>query len=233
MMTPFVLLALVTLGGIGLFLAMPGGRGAPGRAAPLLLAIAAALLIAALVRLTAGPRNAWLILLALVGAVGAVRMITHAQPVYSALYFILVAVSATGLLVLMDAGFLAAALLIIYGGAILVTYVFVIMLAQQSGGPRPYDRQAREPALGVFCGFLILSALASYITAGGAALPPPAPAGEAGIGSVANVGALLLTEYVVGVQLAGVLLLAAMVGAIAIARRKAALEEGRRHWEVG
>jgi NADH-quinone oxidoreductase subunit J len=217
---------------VGLYLAMPGGRLTRGRdiranlgwAALIVLAGAAAALIA-LVMPLAGEygHRVWFALLALVGLVGGLRVITHRKPVYSALYFILVIIAVAGMLILMQAEFLAFALLIIYAGAILVTYVFVIMLAQQSGGPAPYDQKAREPFVGVVTGFVMLAALTIRLTGGdGQALMAAAADSQEGLGSVVHVGTHLLTHYIVGVELAGVLLLAAMVGAIAIARRRVA-----------
>jgi NADH-quinone oxidoreductase subunit J len=104
-----------------------------------------------------------------------------------------------------------------------VTYVFVIMLAQQSGGPAPYDQRARGPFAGVVTGFILLATLITRLSIGdeevGRRLVGES---EQALGSVAAVGTHLLTQYVVGVELAGVLLLAAMVGAIAIARRRVA-----------
>jgi NADH-quinone oxidoreductase subunit J len=221
-MSNVLLITLLTLGGLGLYLAMPGGRLHLARAAWILLAGAAAALVALVLPLS-GERGqtVWFILLALIGLIGALRVITHRRPVYSALYFILVVVAVTGLLILMQAEFLAVALLIIYAGAILVTYVFVIMLAQQSGGPAPYDQRAREPFVGVVTGFILLATLTTRLARGDAdAGLPLTVAPESIAGTVANVGTHLLTKYIVGVELAGVLLLAAMVGAIAIARRR-------------
>jgi len=213
------LIFLLTLGGLGVYLAMPGGRASMARAGLILLAGGAAALLALLLPLaSAAEARVWFAALALIGLWGAVRVVTHSKPVYNALYFILVAVSVTGMLILLEATFLAFALLIIYAGAILVTYVFVIMLAQQSGGPSSYDRRAREPFLGVLTGFLLLAVLGARILASASGAPAPAEAGAA-VGTPAAAGMHLLTQYVVGVQLAGILLLAAMVGAIAIARR--------------
>jgi NADH-quinone oxidoreductase subunit J len=62
----------------------------------------------------------------------AVRVITHTQPVYSALWFVMVVLSSSGLFLILGAEFVAFGMVIIYGGAILVTYMFVIMLASQS-----------------------------------------------------------------------------------------------------
>lgn len=218
-MAAAALVLLLTLGGVGVFLAMPGGRRQVRIAALVLLLGAAAALLGILVPLTPpGGERVWFALLALIGLWGAVRVITHSKPVYSALYFILVVVSVAGLLVLMQANFLAVALVIIYGGAILVTYVFVIMLAQQSGGPAPYDRTAREPLVGVLAGFILLAAMSSRLLqaeGADAAVGADLPSGD-----VTPLGTLLLTQYWVGIQVAGLLLLAAMVGAIAVARRR-------------
>ncbi len=218
-----LLVTMLTLGGLGLYLALPGGRLQAGRSVLIVFAGAAAAMLALLLPRMAGERaEIWFAALALLAAWGAIRVITHSRPVYSALYFILVAIAVAGMLVLMQAEFLAAALLIIYAGAILVTYVFVIMLAQQAGGPAEYDRSAREPFLGVLSGLVLLTIVSARLLpsdGGGVALPVAMTADS--YGSVLNVGTQLLTDYVIAVQLAALLLLAAMVGAIAIARRKA------------
>lgn len=223
--TAVLLVMLLTLGGIGLYLAMPSGRLHVSRAALVLLAGAAGAVVALLAPLAVdGAGRGWFIVLAVLGLWAGLRVITHKRPVYSALYFILVILSVAGLLVMAQGEFLAAALVIIYAGAILVTYVFVIMLAQQEGGaPARYDTQAREPFLGCLTGFVLLAVLARLLFAPAQMLPPaPLPAETAAAaGTVANVGTQLLTHYVVGMELAGVLLLAAMVGAIAIAQRRA------------
>lgn len=216
---------MLACGAAGLYLALPGGRRNLRGLAFILLAIAAG----ALVGLTApvlagGAERGWFFALSVVGLIGAVRLITHARPVYSALYFILVIVAVTGLLVLLLAHFLAAALLIIYAGAILVTYLFVIMLAQRPE-PVPCDTQARAPFWGCIAAFALLAVITARLlpgAAGAAAADTP----EVLVGSTLEMGKLLLTDYVIAVELAGVLLLAALVGAIAVARRRGAPAEG-------
>jgi NADH-quinone oxidoreductase subunit J len=91
--------------------------------------------------------------------VSGVCMITQRNPVYTALWFALVILSTCGLFLLQSAPFLAAATIIVYAGAIIVTFLFVIMLAQQSG-LADYDRRAREPLLACIAGFVLLTALA-------------------------------------------------------------------------
>ncbi len=219
-MAPILLYVLLVLGAIGVLLALPGGRIRVAPAALIALAGLVGLLLLLFLPAAGGGQAGWMPALALLGLWGGVRVVTHGKPVYSALFFIVVVLSVAALLVLLEAEFLAAALVIIYAGAILVTYVFVIMLAQQAGSA-PYDRSAREPLLGVLAGFVILAAVSSRLLA-----PAPPDTTAASIsGGVGPVGTHLLTQYMVGVQVAALLLTAAMVGAIAIARRRAA-EEG-------
>ncbi|OYW22641.1 MAG: hypothetical protein B7Z55_04410, partial [Planctomycetales bacterium 12-60-4] len=85
-------------------------------------------------------------------------MITDRNPVYAALWFALVTLSTCGLFLLNSAPFLSAATIIVYAGAIVVTFVFVIMLAQQAGAAS-YDRRAFQPTLATIGGFLLLGSL--------------------------------------------------------------------------
>lgn len=85
-------------------------------------------------------------------------MIVQRQPVYSALWFAIVILNTCGLFLLQGGTFLAAATIIIYTGAIIVTFLFVMMLAQQVG-TADYDRRAREPFLATLAGFLLLGGL--------------------------------------------------------------------------
>jgi NADH-quinone oxidoreductase subunit J len=215
---------LLIFGAVGLFLAMPGGRVAVNRIGLLLLAAAGGTLISLIAQAAAGRVElGWFAGCALVGLFAAVRVITHRKPVYSALYFVLLILSVTGLMVLADAEFLAAALVIVYAGAILVTYVFVIMLAQQAR-PALYDTRAREPFWGCLAGFVLLAVITSRLFAAPEAPPTQVTEALGPSGTVQQLGTRLLTHYIVAIQLAGLLLLAAMVGAIAIARRRTTVD---------
>ena len=85
-------------------------------------------------------------------------MITGRNPARSALAFAMVVLSTCGLFLLLAAPFLMAATIIIYAGAIIVTFLFVIMLSQQAG-PSNADLRAREPALAAAAGFVLLATL--------------------------------------------------------------------------
>jgi NADH-quinone oxidoreductase subunit J len=85
-------------------------------------------------------------------------MITQQNPVHAALSFALVVLSTCGLFLLQSAPFLMAATIIIYAGAIVVTFLFVIMLAQQEGASNA-DQRSREPFLASLAGCVLMASL--------------------------------------------------------------------------
>lgn len=87
-----------------------------------------------------------------------VLMITARNPVYAALWFALATLSTCGLFLLQHAPFLAAATIIVYAGAVIVTFLFVIMLAQQSGAAG-YDQKSSQSLLATISAFVLLGAL--------------------------------------------------------------------------
>lgn len=93
-----------------------------------------------------------------VAVLSASLMITNRNPAYSALWFAIVTLAVCGLFLLQSAPFLASATVIVYAGAIIVIFLFVLMLAQQAGTTN-CDQQARDPGLAAFTGFVLLGAL--------------------------------------------------------------------------
>lgn len=179
-------------------------------------------------------------ILAIISIVSAVMMITSRNPVYSALWFALVLLANAGLYLLQKADFLAAATVIIYAGAIVVTFLFVIMLAQPSGTAQ-YDRHSREPLLSAATGLVLAAVLVGtlhystrYETAGRSQeatfRPRPETILAAATASqrepeiddarVAGLGKTLFLDHVVSIEVIGLLLLAAVVGAVLIAGHK-------------
>lgn len=207
------------------------GRASRPTPAVLLSALALGAIVLLLGRLPGDAGNKiYLLLLSLLTVFAAIRVVTHPRPVYSALYFGVVVLATAGLIVPAGAEFLAAALVIVYAGAILVTYVFVIMMAQQStpataGGlarASDYDRKAREPGAAVLAGFVLTATVGGVLAAHQWPTTTAATVGLATEGNTLAVGKVLFGEtgFAVSVQLAGVLLMVAMVGAIALARRR-------------
>ncbi|HWL11033.1 MAG TPA: NADH-quinone oxidoreductase subunit J [Planctomicrobium sp.] len=170
-------------------------------------------------------------------------MVTHHKPVYAALWFALATLSACGLLLMQSAPFLAAATIIVYAGAIVVTFVFVIMLAQQAGATT-YDQHSRRPGLAVIAAFVLVGAIMTVLhqtdvaaVAGEPAVADIAvdtapeeevtvfnslsrPCAGEELGTLHGLGRALFGDYLHFVELAGVLLMIASIGAIAIAPRR-------------
>ncbi len=222
----YLLYFLFALGAAGLYLAMPSAPRRSSRMAGLVLgvgAIVGGLMLLGMRLAGDSVTNLFFYLFAGVALFCAAKVVTHANPVYSAVYFVAVAVAVAGLALLQGAEFLAIALIIVYAGAILVTYAFVIMLAQQ---PRlsVYDTRAREPLAGVLVGFVMLAALAGQTAAPSnqpaLMIPADGVAVSAGEGNTVAVGESLMAEYVVVLQLAGLLLLIGMVGAVGLVRKR-------------
>lgn len=103
-----------------------------------------------------------------------VLMITARNPVYAALWFALATLATCGLFLLQSAPFLAAATIIVYAGAVIVTFLFVIMLAQQSGAAG-YDQKAGQSWIATVSAFILLGAVTWTLQT--KAIPIDAPAG--------------------------------------------------------
>jgi NADH-quinone oxidoreductase subunit J len=249
--SPVMILVLCVVAGVGTLLLLPSRREGVIRRIGGIILLAAGLIFAALLirhvrGLKMGGMSVYFWLFSVIAIVGAIRVITHPRPVYSALYFVLTVLASAGLFILLWAEFMAAALVIVYAGAILVTYVFVIMLASQSSpsddggeaGLADYDRVSREPLVACAVGFAMMGVLLFVIfeksaqapgTVASAALTAPtmAPPGGPAAWTVQGLGTYLFTNQLVNLELAGLILTISMVGAIVIARRRVVDVEDR------
>jgi NADH-quinone oxidoreductase subunit J len=253
MIAPALIFVLAATAAVGLILLLPGRLESPIPKIGGAVLIAVGIILAAVLGKSAAGVGAYFWIFSAIAVFCAVRVITHPRPVYSALYFVMTVMASAGLFVLMWAEFMAAALVIIYAGAILVTYVFVIMLASQAtpAGATPmheqmaeYDAMSREPIAASAVGFALLGILlfvifdksapiaikregASETAAQLAAttVPPtqaaaPTTQGFQPHGATQLLGHYLFTSQLVNLELAGLLLTVAMVGAIVIARKR-------------
>jgi NADH-quinone oxidoreductase subunit J len=164
------------------------------------------------------------IILAGVTVVSAAGAVTFRDPVYCALWFGLSLLGTAGLFLFNGAQFLAVATLIVYAGAILVTFLFVLMLAQPEG-KASYDRRSWEPMVAAATGAAIVGVLSmtvcqTFATNHLTTFPSPSPnvlaAGILAPRHVASLGNDLFGPYLAAVEVAGLLLFAALVGAAAI-----------------
>ena len=160
---------------------------------------------------------------AVVAVFGATMMIAQRNPVASVLYLILSLVAQAVLYVQLGALFLGAILIIVYAGAILVLFLFVIMLLNLRGRE---DLGDHPPMLSRFSkyllAFLFLAELVFVVRQSFIENFPTGVAGliPEGFGSVPMVATRLFREYLYPFELTGVLLLIAVVGAVVIAKRE-------------
>lgn len=188
--SPIILYAMIALGAVGVLLALPRAKASFALPGFLIGATAGGVVIAALgsKALADGGNlpNMYFYVFGFIALAAALRVVTHPRPVYSALYFILTILATCGLFLILSAEFMAFALVIIYAGAILITYLFVIMLATQAPTEEmvenqpAFDRVAREPVLATISGFLMLAVLSTLLAHGVPTLKtPPAPESDA------------------------------------------------------
>jgi NADH-quinone oxidoreductase subunit J len=149
-------------------------------------------------------------------------MQVETNPVYVALWFASVVLSVCGLFLMQGAAFISAATIIVYAGAIIVTFLFLIMLAKQTGASL-FDRRFRHPVLGVLLGSILLGVLIYVmrqpmpeVSTTATPFTFSAPM-EGDAGAMMTLGRSLFVDHLWSTILAGVLLLIATYGAIVIA----------------
>ncbi len=153
---------------------------------------------------------------------GGAGVILSRRPVHSALGLLLVLLSLAVDYLLLGAQFIAVAQVLIYAGAIVVLFVFIIMLLSQGGSDSP----ASGLKGGAFAGPIALpfvAALCALLAAGLVALvsrASPAPAAlPAAFGTIQDVGRSLFGRYLLPFEAASLVLLAGMIGGVALGRR--------------
>jgi len=155
--------------------------------------------------------------IAAIAVASALGLILRPNAIHGALFLVVNLGSVAALYLMLGAEFLAAAQVIVYAGAIMVLFVFAIMVlipGKEEAGPDP-RRGARLVALpvgGLLLLVLVFVVVSRWNAPRGAVVPS---------GSASAVGRLLFTSYLFPFELTSVLLLAAMVGVLLLARRRA------------
>ncbi len=231
------------LGAAAVWWLLPTASGSRPRIVAAFLGVAAFAILAG--RLTpaldANVSRAMTAIFGVSAIVAAVLMVTNRNPVYAALWFAIVTLGVCGLFLMQSAPFLAAATIIVYAGAIVVTFLFVIALAQQAGATI-YDQRARQPFMATLAGFVLLGGMLFALSKALPVEPGRQPelryAAQASddanvvavvsttaqtpeqLGTLRGLGQLMFSQYLYSVEIAGTLLLIATIGAIAIAPRR-------------
>jgi len=158
-----------------------------------------------------------------IAMVGGLLCITRKNPIGSALWLVVTLFALAAMYVLLDAQFIAALQILVYAGAIMVLFLFVIMLLNL-GHPGPTDIKG---PVGIGIAALLAGTLLLQLRVLGKATPPPAiqlPDGAMATlqqqGMVAAVAGPLFDAYLIPFEITSLLLLAAMVGAVVLAKRK-------------
>ena len=150
----------------------------------------------------------------------AVMVVTSRSPVHSVLFLVANFLCIAMLYVTLHAEFLAVIQVLVYAGGIVVLYLFVVMLVNLKRG-QTYSDPNRNNWLGLG---LAGAVLAEFVLIGlysfGPQLGGQAPSAGPGVGNVAMVGHALYVDYLVTFEVASVLLLVAMIGAILLAKRE-------------
>ena len=175
--------------------------------------------------------SAVLFFIGAIGAItGAIGVVTVRNPFYSVLSLVVHLISLAVLFLLLRAEFVAAAQVVVYAGAVMVLYVFVV--AYVGGGEQMLGGAVLRVlgpvfalALAIELCIAVLGSALKGVSGKGA---PYAP----GFGTPAHIGALFLTKYLFPFEVASILLLVAAVGAVVLARRRRGLEQPDEQYEL-
>jgi NADH-quinone oxidoreductase subunit J len=184
--------------------------------------------VVVVVRSPGGLEHRLLEALSFVAITGALAFVVLRGPVGAALGFAIAVLAMCGSFFLQGASFLGAATMIVYAGATIIIFLFVLMFAQRSR-LQPVDLRLVRPAAATIIGAVVLAAVVFIVTAPGVFAESPDEAyrslsrelNPSSYERVVGLGRAMLTDYLLTVELAGALLLVATVGAIAIAQRTA------------
>jgi NADH-quinone oxidoreductase subunit J len=165
---------------------------------------------------------------AIVAVAGAVGTVSLRNPFFAVLALVCHLIALAALFLLLRAEFVAAAQVVVYAGAVMVLYVFVV--AYVGGADEPLAGPAGSPlrlASALFAGALFVELTIALVGSGLSALDSEGAELAPGFGTPAEVGELLLTRFLLAFEVASLLLLIAAVGAVILARRRAGLGDPR------
>jgi NADH-quinone oxidoreductase subunit J len=154
----------------------------------------------------------------------AIMVVTTKDTVHSILFLVLDFLFVAALYVLLGAQFLAAIQVLVYAGGIVVLYLFVVMLVNLKRPPEEYRDPRRRSLLGLALSAAVLVELGAIAVWSYSNPAPPLAAGATAVmpvtGNTEQVGWLLYTSYLIPFEIASMLLLVAMIGAIVLAKRE-------------
>jgi NADH:ubiquinone oxidoreductase subunit 6 (subunit J) len=165
--------------------------------------------------------------LAAIGAIaGAIGVASVKNPFYAVLALVCHLLSLAALFLLLRAEFIAAAQVVVYAGAVMVLYVFVVAYVGSDAEPvRPAGGPGLRAASIVFAALLAVELFIAVLGSGLKMIDERGAGYQPGFGSPGSIGELLLTRFLFPFEAASFLLLMAAVGAVVLARRRGGLSE--------
>jgi NADH-quinone oxidoreductase subunit J len=157
-------------------------------------------------------------ILSAMALVSALMVLLSKNPVQSVLWSVAVFFAMSGHYILLNAQFIAIVNLIVYAGAIMVLFLFVIMLMNLNKDTEPQKNIWMKLAGAISAGCLLMI-LVSLIKQAPELQAKTAMMNEGGIGLIANIGKALFNTYVVPFEISSILFLSAMVGAVVIGKK--------------
>ena len=148
----------------------------------------------------------------------AIMVLVSKNPVHSVLWLIVTFFAISGHYILLNAQFLAIVNIIVYAGAVMVLFLFVIMLMNLEAAIEP-KRSLWMKFAGIISGGLLLSVLISVVRTATDLTGKTAQLTTGDIGLINNLGKVLFTNYAVPFEISSVLFLSAMVGAVVIGKK--------------
>lgn len=158
--------------------------------------------------------------LAFITVVSAIMVITRKEIVHSAMFLILTFFGVAGLYVQLRAQFLAAVQILVYAGGIMVLYLFVILLVNQRAVEKSRDSKEFKVVVTVVGIFLFLEFILIFLGATYRQGVSEKAAETSIMGNTEQIGAVLYTKFLFPFELVSIVLLAAMIGAIVLSKRK-------------
>ncbi|MDT3696639.1 MAG: NADH-quinone oxidoreductase subunit J [Ignavibacterium sp.] len=157
----------------------------------------------------------------IIAAVTAVLMITRRNPVISALFLILNFAALAGLYITLNAQFIAVTQIIVYAGAIMILFLFVLMLLRTENQKKLFELNPKTKIFAMIIAFVVFVQLVYMIFfASPSANVSKDVSKSVEAGTIESIGRELFTNYIVPFEAAGFLLLAATIGALVLAKKK-------------
>ncbi|MBI2620067.1 MAG: NADH-quinone oxidoreductase subunit J [Ignavibacteriales bacterium] len=158
--------------------------------------------------------------LAAASIASAVMVITRRSPVMSVLFLIVNFFSLAGLYLTLHAQFIAVIQIIVYAGAIMVLFLFVIMLLNLGDEQRLAERISYKKMIAVGLSFAVLMEVLYVVAYSGTEFPTKNLERAVEIGTVEYIGRELFTTFLFPFEITSILLLAAIIGAVVMAKKK-------------